>query len=138
MEVSGQLYASTVLSPAKEPPPPIGQEAGWAPVTVWLLWRIFLPLREWNPSFSVVQPVAVTIPTELPRLCYTYNCSRSPPLLDCQIRRPQMRAEVLMAVRVTILILTIMEPCHFVGGLLRFGEFFCLNLQSRREDRGTW
>jgi hypothetical protein len=29
MEVSGQLHAPTALSPGKEPPVPIGKEAGW-------------------------------------------------------------------------------------------------------------
>jgi hypothetical protein len=31
LEVSGQLHAPAALSPGKEPPVPIGQEAGWAP-----------------------------------------------------------------------------------------------------------
>jgi hypothetical protein len=31
MEVSGQLHAPDALPPGKEPPVPIGQEAGWAP-----------------------------------------------------------------------------------------------------------
>jgi hypothetical protein len=35
MEVSGQLYASADLSPGEELLVPIGQEAGWAPETVW-------------------------------------------------------------------------------------------------------
>jgi hypothetical protein len=36
MGVSGQHHApATFLSPVKEPPVPIGQEAGWAPEPVW-------------------------------------------------------------------------------------------------------
>jgi len=31
MGVSGQLHASTVLPPGKEPLVPVGEEAGWAP-----------------------------------------------------------------------------------------------------------
>jgi hypothetical protein len=39
MEVSSQLHTPTALPPGKEPPVPIGQEAGWAPGLVWTLWR---------------------------------------------------------------------------------------------------
>jgi hypothetical protein len=85
----------------------------------------------------VVQPVAATIPTEQSRLLHLQNWSRLPRLMDFQFRRPQMKPEVFMAVRVAILAFMIMELCHFVGGSRRFGEFFCLNLQSRSEDRGT-
>jgi len=38
MEVSGQFYASAALSPGKEPPILIGQEAGWALELLWMLW----------------------------------------------------------------------------------------------------
>jgi hypothetical protein len=31
LEVSGELHAPAALLPGKEPPAPIGQEAGWAP-----------------------------------------------------------------------------------------------------------
>jgi hypothetical protein len=31
MEVSGQLHAPAALPPEKEPPVPLGYEAGWAP-----------------------------------------------------------------------------------------------------------
>jgi hypothetical protein len=34
-----QLHALAALSPGKEPPAPIGYEAGWAPEPVWTLWR---------------------------------------------------------------------------------------------------
>jgi hypothetical protein len=37
--VSGQLHAPAALPPEKEPPVPIGYEAGWAPEPVWTTWR---------------------------------------------------------------------------------------------------
>jgi hypothetical protein len=43
-EVSGQLHVPAVLPPGKEPPVPIGYEAGWAPEPVWTMWRKFLTL----------------------------------------------------------------------------------------------
>jgi hypothetical protein len=39
MGVSGKLHASTALSPQKEPPVPIGEDAGWNPESVWPLWN---------------------------------------------------------------------------------------------------
>jgi hypothetical protein len=63
MEVSDQSYAPAALTPVKEPPVSIIQEAGWFPGSVWTLCR-----REeifgsaWNRTLAV-QPVA--IPTEL-------------------------------------------------------------------------
>jgi hypothetical protein len=39
MEVSGQLNPL-----GKEPPVPIGYEAGWDPEPVWTTWRKFLTL----------------------------------------------------------------------------------------------
>jgi hypothetical protein len=39
LEVSGQLHAPAALSPGKEPPVPIGLEAGWAPDPGWTTWR---------------------------------------------------------------------------------------------------
>jgi hypothetical protein len=39
MEISGQLQAPVALTPGKEPPVPIGDEAGWAPEPVWTLRR---------------------------------------------------------------------------------------------------
>jgi hypothetical protein len=35
--VSGQLHAPAAFAPGKEPPVPIGYEAGWAPEPVWTL-----------------------------------------------------------------------------------------------------
>jgi hypothetical protein len=35
MEVSGQRHAPTAVYPAKGPPVPIVQEAGWVPEAVW-------------------------------------------------------------------------------------------------------
>jgi hypothetical protein len=57
MDVSGQLHAPAALPPGKVHPPPIGQEAGWAPEPVWTLWRRekSYTCQEWNPAF---QPVA--------------------------------------------------------------------------------
>jgi hypothetical protein len=40
LDGGSQLYAPEALSPGKEPPVPIGQEAGWAPEPVWMLSRI--------------------------------------------------------------------------------------------------
>jgi hypothetical protein len=39
MEVSGQLQASTALSPRNENPVPVGEEAGLASESVGTLWR---------------------------------------------------------------------------------------------------
>jgi hypothetical protein len=38
MKVNGQLHAAAALSPGEERPVCIGQEAGWAPESVWKLW----------------------------------------------------------------------------------------------------
>jgi hypothetical protein len=58
--VSGQLHAQAALSPGKEPPVPIGQEAGWAPEPVWTTWigEKSFPYRDSNSDPSIVQPVA--------------------------------------------------------------------------------
>jgi hypothetical protein len=40
----GQLHAPTDLFPGKEPPVPIGEEAGWAPEPVWTTRRKYLTL----------------------------------------------------------------------------------------------
>jgi hypothetical protein len=53
MQLSGQLHVSAGLPPQKEPRVPIGYEAGWAPESVWTLWRetkISFPCREFNPG----------------------------------------------------------------------------------------
>jgi hypothetical protein len=39
LKVSGQLNAPAALTPEKEPPVYIGQEAGWTPEPVWTTWR---------------------------------------------------------------------------------------------------
>jgi hypothetical protein len=39
MEVSSQLHALATLSLGKEPPVPIGYDAGWAQELVLTLWR---------------------------------------------------------------------------------------------------
>jgi len=39
MEVNGQPHATAALPPGKEPPVPIGYEAGWALEPVWTRWR---------------------------------------------------------------------------------------------------
>jgi hypothetical protein len=65
MEVSGQLHAPAVYPPGKEPPEPIGQEAGWAPKQVWTLWRKKLALTGIEPGPSSPHPVV--IPTKLSR-----------------------------------------------------------------------
>jgi hypothetical protein len=38
MDVSGQLHVPSAFHPKKEPPVPIGYEAGWAPEAVMTLW----------------------------------------------------------------------------------------------------
>jgi hypothetical protein len=61
MEVSCQLEARAGLLPGKQTSDvPIGEETGWAPESVWTLWRRerLLHLRESNPDSSAVQPVA--------------------------------------------------------------------------------
>jgi hypothetical protein len=51
--VSGHLHAPAALLPGKEPPVPIGQEAGWAPELVWTIWRKLLTLPGLElPPFS--------------------------------------------------------------------------------------
>jgi len=37
--VSGQLHALAPIPSGKEPPVPIGQEAGWVPEPVWTQWQ---------------------------------------------------------------------------------------------------
>jgi hypothetical protein len=58
MGVSGQRHApAALLPPGKGPPVPIGQEAGWAPETVWtqrLEEKSFAPAGERTP---IAQPV---------------------------------------------------------------------------------
>jgi hypothetical protein len=58
MGVSGQRHApAALLPPGKEPPVPIGQEAGWAPEPVWtqrIEEKSFAPAGDRTP---VVKPV---------------------------------------------------------------------------------
>jgi hypothetical protein len=53
MGVSGQRHArAAVLPPGKGPPVPIGQEAGWAPESVWtqrLEEKSFAPAGDRTP-----------------------------------------------------------------------------------------
>jgi hypothetical protein len=60
LEVSGQLHAPIALSPAKEPPVPIGYKVVWTPEPVWTTWRRenSWPYRNTNSDPSVVQLVA--------------------------------------------------------------------------------
>jgi len=36
--VNGQLHPPAALPPGKDPPVPIGYEAGWAPEQFWTRW----------------------------------------------------------------------------------------------------
>jgi hypothetical protein len=58
MELNGQLHSLATLFVAKQPLAPTGQEAGWAPKLMCMLWRrerSFVPARNWTPA---IQPVA--------------------------------------------------------------------------------
>jgi len=55
MEVNGQIYDPTALTPGKETPVQIGRKAGWAPEPVWTRWRRernLCPCRESSPGVS--------------------------------------------------------------------------------------
>jgi hypothetical protein len=57
-EVSGQLHvAPTALLPGNEPLVPIGQEAGWAPELVWMLWSRWSPIYPSNNQTPAVQAI---------------------------------------------------------------------------------
>jgi hypothetical protein len=60
--VGGEWSASRPcrFTPGERGPVPIGQEAGWAPETVWMTWRRknSWPYRDSNCNPSVVHPVA--------------------------------------------------------------------------------
>jgi hypothetical protein len=58
--VSGQVHSPAALSPGKQPPLPIWQEAGWAVESAWTLWK-----KKKKPELCVVQPIEVAIPTAL-------------------------------------------------------------------------
>jgi hypothetical protein len=53
MEVNGQLHAPAALTPGKELPVPIGEEAGWAPQSVWG----YITCRKLKTSFPKVAVV---------------------------------------------------------------------------------
>jgi hypothetical protein len=53
------------LPPGKEPPNPVGQEAGLASDQVWTLWSKEKYLAHGGKRTPAVQPVAVAILTEL-------------------------------------------------------------------------
>jgi hypothetical protein len=52
-----QLHASAALTPVKEHPVPIAEEAGWVPEPVWMLWRREKSYPAGNRT-PTVQPVA--------------------------------------------------------------------------------
>jgi hypothetical protein len=57
--VSGQLHAPGALPRWKQPPAPIGYEAGGAPEPVWMMWskeKSLVPAVNRTPA---VQPVAI-------------------------------------------------------------------------------
>jgi hypothetical protein len=59
MEVSGRLHFPAALPPEKELQEPIGQEAGWAPESVWTRSRKEnFPIPAGNRT-SIVQPVVI-------------------------------------------------------------------------------
>jgi hypothetical protein len=69
--VSGQLLASTALSPGNEPLIPTGKEAAWAREPVWMLCtrEKYRPLPGIELLFSVLATrCLVTINTELFRI----------------------------------------------------------------------
>jgi hypothetical protein len=68
VEVSGLLHASAALPPGKEPPAPIGKEAGWEPESIWTLRNREKSLPHPGSWTLAVQPQSVAIPTELSRL----------------------------------------------------------------------
>jgi hypothetical protein len=55
---SGQLHAPTALPPEKEPPIPIGKEAGWTPESVWMLRRREKYLTPAGNRTPAVHPLA--------------------------------------------------------------------------------
>jgi hypothetical protein len=54
MEVSGQFRATFALPSGKEPPVPIGQEAGWTPVPVWKKNPFIAAAGNQTPVFQYV------------------------------------------------------------------------------------
>jgi hypothetical protein len=70
VEVNGELHAPVSLSPGKEPPVLIGQEAEWSTEPVWTLRRAkCLPVLGIEPRFHGLPVIGlVTIPSGLSRL----------------------------------------------------------------------
>jgi hypothetical protein len=68
MEMSAQFHAPAALPPGQEPPVPIEQDAGWAPIRSGRsgVDKTIIPLLGIEPRLSIPKPVA--IPTELSRL----------------------------------------------------------------------
>jgi hypothetical protein len=58
MEASGLLHAPAASLSGKDPPVPIGKEAGWASEPVWTLWSTEKSLVLARNLPPAVQPVA--------------------------------------------------------------------------------
>jgi hypothetical protein len=72
MGMSGQRHApAALLPPARGPPVPVVQEAGWAPEPVWtqrLEEKSFAPVGDGTPIARSSSPYSDTILPELTRL----------------------------------------------------------------------
>jgi hypothetical protein len=66
MEFSGELDNPAALPANKEPPVPIGWEAGWTPKAVWIIWSR-------KKSLAVLQPVVSRLSYRLSYLDVGYN-----------------------------------------------------------------
>jgi hypothetical protein len=53
MEVSGHVHVPAALSPGKDPPVPIGCEAGWVPELVWTLPSSEKSCAAWNQTAAL-------------------------------------------------------------------------------------
>jgi hypothetical protein len=77
----GELTASCPgrFTPGKEPPVPIGQEAGWAPEMVWTLWsrdKSLTPAENRTPAvqFSAHRYTDWAIPAPRNKFIYSFIC----------------------------------------------------------------